>query len=64
MSPSPKTITTANKQDNYKLTTATTLMSKSDESKKVQSSASNTTEIYPHVLFLSGCLNNWIMFIK
>lgn len=38
MSPSQKKTknnNTANKQNNYKLMTATTLMSKSDESKKV-----------------------------
>ena len=61
---SPKTITTANKQINNKLTRATTVMIKSDDSKKVQSSLSNTTEIHPYVLFVIGCLNNWIGFIK
>ena len=61
---SPKKITTANKQINNKLTRAATLMIKSDESKKVQSSLSNTTEIHPYVLFVIGCLNNWIGFIK
>ena len=64
MSPSPKTITTAYKQNNYKLTRATTLLIEGDESKKVQSLLSNTTEIHPPALFLIGCLNNWVRFIK